>query len=296
MKIPAKFAPKSWEMPPGARVLEESASVVTREFDGEKLDWLVALVEIPTLGHPIVWICPLDSRFDAGFVVLGIHNKSPFVITRQHPLNASDTLLYVMCQNLRVGRCLFFNKEGSLRQHGEESLGAVVFAPNGMASWLVNTIADDEKTPVPFRWNKSLALDEFFHLSANEVWSNLQILLGKPNRKVSFARQFAFADEETRRDLVFETIPLERQGFLNLLRSLIHSQEFWEECKEWETEVEFFVARRFGPRVDFYLNGEDSELPDGLDEKVKALWWHFQPVKAGLNKYPSIGNWGSGSV
>ena len=38
MKIPAAFAPKSWEMPPGFRVLEESASVVTREFDGEKLD------------------------------------------------------------------------------------------------------------------------------------------------------------------------------------------------------------------------------------------------------------------
>ena len=47
MKIPAEFAPQSWEMPPGFVVLEESASVVTREFDGEKLDWLVALVEIP---------------------------------------------------------------------------------------------------------------------------------------------------------------------------------------------------------------------------------------------------------
>ena len=43
MTIPAEFAPQSWEMPPGFRVLEESASVVTREFDGEKLDWLVAL-------------------------------------------------------------------------------------------------------------------------------------------------------------------------------------------------------------------------------------------------------------
>ena len=46
MKIPAEFAPQSWEMPPGFRVLEESASVVSREFDGEKLDWLVALVQI----------------------------------------------------------------------------------------------------------------------------------------------------------------------------------------------------------------------------------------------------------
>ena len=44
MKIPAEFAPQSWEMPPGFRVLEESASVVTPSFDGEKLDWLVALV------------------------------------------------------------------------------------------------------------------------------------------------------------------------------------------------------------------------------------------------------------
>ena len=36
MKIPAEFAPKSWEMPPGFVVLEESASVVTREFDAAR--------------------------------------------------------------------------------------------------------------------------------------------------------------------------------------------------------------------------------------------------------------------
>ena len=33
MKIPAEFAPQSWEMPPGFVVLEALASVVTREFD-----------------------------------------------------------------------------------------------------------------------------------------------------------------------------------------------------------------------------------------------------------------------
>ncbi len=48
MKIPAEFAPQSWEMPPGFVVLEASASVVAREFDGEKLNWLVALVQIPS--------------------------------------------------------------------------------------------------------------------------------------------------------------------------------------------------------------------------------------------------------
>lgn len=49
MKIPAEFQPKSWEMPPGARVIEESASIVARDFDGETLDWLIALVDIPNL-------------------------------------------------------------------------------------------------------------------------------------------------------------------------------------------------------------------------------------------------------
>ncbi len=34
MKIPAEFLPKSWEMPPSARVIEDCASVVARDFDG----------------------------------------------------------------------------------------------------------------------------------------------------------------------------------------------------------------------------------------------------------------------
>ena len=46
MPFPAAFAPQSWEMPPGARLEKsESASVVMREFDGEKLDWLLALMK-----------------------------------------------------------------------------------------------------------------------------------------------------------------------------------------------------------------------------------------------------------
>ena len=44
MTIPAQYLPRSWEMPLGARVLDESASVVAREFDGQTLDWLVALI------------------------------------------------------------------------------------------------------------------------------------------------------------------------------------------------------------------------------------------------------------
>ncbi len=288
MKIPAEFAPKSWEMPPGFRVMEESASVVTREFDGEKLDWLVALVGIPTLEHPITWVRPLDSRFDAGFVVLGIHNKSPFVITRHHPLNASDTLLFVMCQHHRLGRCLFFNKDGNLRQHGEEALGAVVFSANGMASWLVDTLADDEKMPVPFRWNKVLTIDEFFHLSANQIWSRLQQLLGKPNRKISFARQFAFADEKTRQDLVFEFAPLDRKGFGDLSRSLIYSQRFWNDS---DVEAEIFMLRGKKPRLIINRNGRSTKVLTGLNRSFDLLWWHFQPVRAALTKYPSVVNW-----
>ncbi len=45
MPSPSEFAPKSWEMPPGFVVLEESASVVTPSSEGETLEWLVALVK-----------------------------------------------------------------------------------------------------------------------------------------------------------------------------------------------------------------------------------------------------------
>ena len=291
MKIPAAFAPKSWEMPPGFVVLEESASVVTREFDGEKLDWLVALVEIPTLEHPIVWIRPLDVRFDAGFVVLGIATKSPFIITRNCPSNAPDTLLTMMCLHHRVGRVLFFNADGDLRKHGEESSGAVVFSSDGMASWLVDGMADNNKTPVPFRWNKVLMMEQFFHLSANEIWNRLQELLHKPNRKISFARQFALADENTRQELVFEAVPLEQKKFDKLLRSLFHSQDFWDELKEYEVEVELYVPNGKMPEIEFYIEGDISQPPDGLNEKVVSLWRHIQPVRKAIIKYPSIANW-----
>ena len=288
MKILAEFLPKSWEMPPGARVLEHSASVITREFDGEKLDWLMALVEIPSLEHPITWIRPLDAYFDAGFVVLGVRSEVPFVITRRYPSDAPDSLLTAMCQHNRLGRCFFFNDKGSLREHEEEATAAVVFAPKGKASWLVGTLADDEDTPVPFLWSKSLTNAEILRLPALKVWKRLQRMLIQPNSNATFARRFAFADARARQEMIFNAVPLEQKEFDVLVRSLILSQDFWSEAK---ANVEFFVPKNEKPEVIVHLDDELSETPPYLSQNVDLLWQLFEPVRAEVAKHLCVVDW-----
>ena len=289
MKIPAEFAPKPWEMPPGFRVLEESASVVTREFDGEKLDWLVALVEIPTLEHPIVWIRPLDSKFDSGFVVLNSLKEIPVVITRQYALNAPLALVATMLRKKRIGRQFYFNEQNQLCGENQVPKGALVVATNGFCSWFSEIATDNWKDAVPFYYGMSATSHEFLHLSGLEIWKEI----GNPkNGTIDFARQFSFMDENERRQQMFHCERGTMEEIEEVFRNLLLSQFFWNEIPDG-VGVQFYAsAGKRGSSASWFdasLNRKEFQL--SLNSEAFEIWQWFRPINEDFAKKAEHLSW-----
>ena len=225
MKIPAAFAPKSWEMPPGFRVLEESASVVTREFDGEKLDWLVALIQIPAYetGDPIYWTRPMSSKFDAGFVITG-YNRQMRPLDAKTELYALRASLSTVWKDNRLARQFFLNENGELRIDGQEAHEAVLVPADGLAAWGLGPIDPEKYQTFEFRWSKPLANTEFLRLSACEVWKQVENLLVLPESEASFARRFVTMSEKERRSTIFNQLRGTDEEVEKLVRARVHME------------------------------------------------------------------------
>ena len=294
MKIPAEFAPKSWEMPPGFVVLEDSASVVTREFDGEKLDWLVALVEVPTLEHPIVWIRPLDSKFDSGFVVLNSLKEIPVVITRQYALNAPLALVTTMFRKKRLGRQFYFNEQNQLCGENQVPKGALVVAASGFCSWFSGTAIGNWKDAVPFNYGISATSYEFLHLPALEIWKEI----GNPkNETIEFARQFSLMDENERRKQMFHCERGAIEEIEEVFRTLLLSQSFWNEMPEGAGVQLHASAGKRGSSVSWFdssLSRKEFQL--SLKPEAAKIWQWFRPLNEDFSKKAAHLNWFKSNV
>ena len=227
MKIPAAFAPQSWEMPPDFVMLEESASVVTREFDGEKLDWLVALIRLPP-NNEIKWARPLDNRFDAGFVVLG---QGDYLYTDCISIGAPLSFSEDWEEN-EFARHFFLNQNNELRVGKEEASEAILVRPDGTATWtwLAQEMKIEEETM--FRWSEPLTPAEFLHLPAAEVWERLQILLNDPDSEAQFARRFGAMSNKERTKLVFRSRRGPNYKLFPLLEAIARAEGVWDGVPE----------------------------------------------------------------
>ena len=274
MKIPAAFAPKSWEMPPGFRVLEDSASVVVRNFSGRTRRWTVAPVEISKLIRPILWMRPLDSNFDAGFVAFDCSYRQ---LTPSSSLSESSNLgatLTQLWQENRFARYFFCNERGNLRQESEAAQASLLIASNGLAAWNRAEV-ENFSDAIVFDWSSPLTNSEFLNLPAFELWKKVEDLLEEPNSKALFARNFAQMNENERYNTIFNGSCLSENEFKLLLRCLLLSQDFWTETNK-ELEVIVDTAKGGDIELDFILNFayEQVELSDELAQNIRLLLSH----------------------
>ncbi len=219
MKIPAEFLPKSWEMPPSARVIEDSASVVARDFDGETLNWLVALVEDQSLGYVCLWFRLLDTRFDAGFIAFGSRVYHPMPVNPKRHKSVLQTLVDSAWKDQFFGRKLCLNENGMLRREGETMHSSVHFACDGKGAWIVADLNDEVAQRFGlFKWNEPIAEAEFCRLSSYDLWKRLQEFLSDSENDVSFARKFVLMKNQERQELVFGESICSRNEFESLLR------------------------------------------------------------------------------
>ena len=276
-------------MPPGFVVLEESASVVSREFDGEKLDWLVALIQIPSLEHPIVWIRPLDVRFDAGFVVLNTSRQIPVVITRQYALEAPDALLATMCQHKRLGRQFFYDEQKNLCGKNQVPKGAFVVAANGFCSWFANTVGNDVNDAVSFNYGVEATSDEFLHLSALDIWKEIS---NNQDEKIEFARQFSFMDEKERRKQMFDCEHGTIEGIEEVFRTLLMSQSFWNEIPNAVCVQLHSSADKQRLTLSWFDSAfEDKEISHSLESDVAKIWNWSRPINEDFSKKAAHMRW-----
>ena len=265
MKIPAAFAPKSWEMPPGFRVLEESASVVTREFDGEKLDWLVALVEVPATDDAIFWARPLDARFDAGFIV---HDFICFD-KGSDPDHLAKLLPHFWKQN-RLGRIMFFNDNGKLLSSDEEQLVSIIVAPDGLAGWRLGVFDGAEHPAAKFEWNEPLSNSDFFRLPAHEIWTRVQKLRSEPSSEASFAYRFTLMNEQERYSALFKKSVGTDAEVKALLFALLLQSDVWDKVPEGD-ELTLFSQ----PEILTALwteNDDGFAVPESLKANLMLMW------------------------
>ena len=276
MKIPAEFAPQSWEMPPGFVVLEESASVVSREFDGEKLDWLVALVEEPPLRNLHLWFRPLDARFDAGFIAFyppdwGANGKRNWAKIRQSLPEMFDK----RWETKYVIRTFYLNEEGKLRGKGEKQHEQIYIFLAGRAHWTIGKSIPNQFETVEFDWEKPASASEFQRLNALELWNQVECHLADSNSHVSVARWFAAMNERKRNALFFEQSHKSSKEMNVLLRALLINESIFEQVSQ-DGVLSFIVEHK----ENIYLStGRQSlKIPKSLRVNLKQLMEWYQPV------------------
>lgn len=257
MKIPAEFAPQSWEMPPSARVLEDSASVVARNFSGRTLKWIVALVESTQFASPVVWTRPLDLNFDAGFVAFQCCHRQ--LMPKLHHIDSAlGETLTNLWQSNQLARYFFFNEKGDLRKNGESMQDSLLVAPNGVAAWTGKEIQKISNA-IAFDWGAQLTNKEFLQLPMLELWKRMQ---NDTSSELSSARQFANMDDEERHQLVWGNSCISQEKMEMLLKVLITGQHFWVENPEI-----------MNVSVDVYT-GQDVEMEISVEQGI-----HYEALK-----------------
>ena len=297
MKIPAEFAPKSWKMPPGAHIIEDSASIVAREFDGEKLDWLVALVQIPTLEKPILWMRPMDTRFDAGFVTYESFVHLPLSIhARIEPFALRASLLNVWKRS-RLARLFCLNENMLLRSGDEAAYDSVLVANDGIGSWSALTKLDtlakhQDRSSNLFEWQTPLTNVEMLRLPALKLWEHLQTLLADSNSDIVFARGFSQLEERERYMQVFGPEHGDKKEVTNLLRTLLLAQDIWEQIPE-EAHARL-TSYSLGNMQLFWDDGSWDEPViehSTLAEDVENLRKWFFPIKQDAAEHLCVKQW-----
>ena len=298
MKIPAAFAPQSWEMPPGFVVLEESASVVTREFDGEKLDWLVALVEIPVWNRSIMWMRPLNERFDAGYIFFDSASYQPKAISPEIEPFALRASLSTAWRNQLLGRNFCLNENGMLLGEDETAHDSILFAPDGKGGWQLPFAESGAAQRIAmFQWNKSLSEAEFCRLSSAELSNRLRECLSEPQNDISFARQFALMNEQERQELVFEKSAYPKEEFENLLRIVALRQDVWDDIHDIPDGADLRIDSSERSGHELYWDdgdGDDDEPVDESDEffeDITLLRERFFPVNKELARHFCVRKW-----
>ena len=284
------FAPQSWEMPPGARVLEESASVVAREFDGERLNWKVALVEVPTHFDPILWMRPLDARFDAGFIVYDFVHFN--VDTRKADERSAhfSKLLPLFWEQNRLGRTLFFNTDGELRGPDDDQAETLLITPEGLAVWGLG-IFNREKHPAwKFNWSAPLTNDEFLRLPALKVWARVQQLLAEPKSEAQFSREFMFMTEQERLNTVFKKSVLTHKEVETLMHTLLLTQDVWDEVPEADRLQLISLPES---HTSLWLEEADYGLrvSESLKAQIAQLWSQYRIADKGVLNRLCVQNW-----
>ncbi len=279
-------------MPPSARVIEDSASVVARDFDGETLDWLVALVEIPACKRPIFWMRPLDSRFDAGFVVFETTYHQMMPMERKTENFALRASLSAVCKNNKLARHFFLNKNGELRKDGEAAHEAILVAPDGLAAWSLAAVNNQLHDASTFEWNTPLSNADFVHLSACDVWNRVRNLLGEPDSDGLFARRFALMSERERCAMVFKEVRRTEDEMKELLLTLLTWQDVWHNVPEGE-QLTLYVYLYGTSSLNWEDGWREMEVDASplLEEDVTRLWNWFQPMNENLGNRHCLKEW-----
>ncbi len=292
MKIPTAFAPKSWEVPPGFRVLEESASVVTREFDGEKLDWLVALVQTSDDPGGYMWTRPLNNRFDAGFVPL----KSSSHHVERHPVKLNDFVLRHIFENTlcrHFARYIVLNENGNLRCEDETAHQGLLVASNGLASWDSEIIDGGNCHALTFKWNEPMSCFDFMRLPFTEFWLGLQSTVKKVDSQAITARRFASMDSQERQKFAFEEAKVNKEDAKRILSQLVKAQEIWidlpDDVKVTLQTTDLQNSLYSGDRGRG--NTKRIEIPTALQADLEIFWNWFQPLRAEILNQFTIRDW-----
>ena len=299
MKIPTEFAPQSWEMSPGFVVLEESASVVSRDFDGEKLDWLVALVQIPALDDAILWARPLSARFDAGFIACGNHMNPvtpvPFTTKIYKRSELRPSLFAEFLEKNLFARYFALNNQCQLRVESEAVHESVLLLPKGNATWFLGAVSQVKDEATPFKWNTPLPEFEFLRLSALEVWKQIQESLADSKSDAFFSRRFALLNDEDRHNLVFNRDFSAGHEFCEWLFLRLKMQDAWEEVPQGG-QIHFSVER-YNRGFDNYLRWKDGSsftrltISDSLNTDVEQLRKWFLPLNENVAVFSCVEKW-----
>ena len=204
-------------------------SVFTRDFGGEKLEWSVALVRLPSK-EELKWARPLDPRFDAGFIVLG---QGDYLYTDCISIGAPQSFSEDWEEN-EFACHFFFNQYNELRVGKEEASGAILVRPDGTATWTWLAQEMEVEKETMFRWSEPLTPAEFLYLPALEVWKRLQILLDDPDSEARFARRFGAMSNKERTKLVFRSRRGPNYKLFPLLEAIARAEGVWDRVPEGE--------------------------------------------------------------
>lgn len=284
--------PRDWEMSPRYHVFDSAVRA-----DQSETRWQLHLIKQPSWNYSFLWMRPLDSSDDAGFVLFDPRfSRTRFFTVYENLSDLEATVKRTLKNDLLVRRFVLNTRLG-LRRGNQRAHEVLTVRRDGVADWE----RPRHNTRTLFRWRQMktpIKSAKWLQMPAAQIWDELQNLLADPNSEANFARQFDYLDPTERAARIRRINRGALDELDHLLNDIVFASPQWNDLGE-DSQLSLAIIGSGEVVMREFRRGlppKDLEPPDFVRENVRALWDYFQPFDRDISNFLCVQSSGYNSL